>query len=136
MSKLSIMYIENKTKYTMQFLADIIKKMSDNKIINKEDLYSLSEKKIIEKIEDCEYKNISKCFEIWRNSTYINESDILVKNKYCINIEKVKIRYINPLVKLEKQYKRISDISDVAKENIEKTLNFKTKKYAYLDFNF
>ena len=41
------------------------------------------------------------------------------------------IRYINPLV----NGKRISEISKIAKEEIQKAVEFKTQKYAYLDFD-
>jgi len=47
-----------------------------------------------------------------------------------------KIRYINPLVKSKDRYVRIDKISDSAKTDIERALNFKTMKYAYLDFEF
>ena len=136
MSKLSKSYISNNTKITMQFLADIIKKMNQKGLINKEDLYKLSEKDVIEKIENCEYDNISKCFKIWKNTTQINESDIPVEDKYCVSIN-AKRRYINPLVKNDNDiYVRVNQISDIAKQYIEKCLNFQTKKYAYFDFNF
>ena len=47
----------------------------------------------------------------------------------------MKIRYINPLVRCgEEKFIRINQISDVAKKDIERALNFKTKKYVYLDF--
>lgn len=135
MSQLSSSYITNETKLTMQFLADIIKKMNQNGFINKDDLYKLSEKEIINKISNCEYDNISKCFNMWKNITKINESDVPVNNKYCMGI-KAKIRYIVPLVRNEDKFVRINEISDVAKKDIERCLNFQTKKYAYFDFNF
>ena len=136
MSELSSSYITNETKITMQFLADIIKRMNQKGLINKEDLYKLSEKNIIEKIENCEYDNISKSFKTWRNTTQINESDIPVEDKYCVSIN-AKRRYINPLVKNSNDsYVRINQISDIAKKDIEKCLNFQTKKYAYFDFDF
>lgn len=135
MSILSSSYIDNRTKFSMQFLADIMKKMYRRKLITKEDLYKLSDKEIIEKIENCEHDNISKCFNIWKNAQKINESDTAVKDKYVVSV-KAKIRYIIPLVKRENGYVRIDKISDVAKKDIEKALNYKTKKYAYLDFNF
>lgn len=135
MSILSSSYIDNKTKLTMQFLADIIKKMNQMDLINKSDLYELSEQEIINKIENCEYDNISKCFNMWKNAIKINESDVPVNDKYCVSI-KAKIRYIVPLVKAENKFIRINEISDIAKQDIEKCLNFKTKKYAYFDFNF
>lgn len=135
MSELSSSYITNETKLTMQFLADIIKKMNEKGLITKSDLYKLSEEKIINKVENCEYDNISNCFNMWRNAIKINESDIPINDKYCVSI-KAKIRYIVPLVRDEDKFVRINEISDVAKQDIERCLNFKTKKYAYFDFNF
>ena len=136
MSELSISYMNGKTKITMQFLADITKKMNAKNLITKNDLYNLSEKEVIEKIENCEYENISKCFKKWKNTTQINESDNPVEDKYCVSIN-AKIRYINPLVRNSNDgYIRINEISDTAKQDIERCLKFKTKKYLYFDFNF
>ena len=134
MSKLSMIYISSETKYTMQFFADIVKKMYGQKMISKKDLYELSEQEIINKIEKCDYDNISQCFNIWKNATKIKESDIPVKDKYCVNVN-AKKRYIIPLVKNENEYVRIDKISEKAKEDINKFLNFKTKPYSYLDLN-
>lgn len=134
MSKLSMIYISSETKYTMQFFADIVKKMYEQKMISKKDLYELSEQEIINKIEKCDYDNISQCFNIWKNATKIKGSDIPVKDKYCVNVN-AKKRYIIPLVKNENEYIRIDKISEKAKEDINKFLNFKTKPYSYLDLN-
>ncbi len=130
MRRLSNSYIDNKTKFSMQFLADIMKIMSSQNLITKKDLYELSEKEVIERIENCDYAEISQKFDMWKNAHEIKESDEKVKNKYCVSID-AKIRYINPLV----NGIRISEISEVAKEEIQKALEFKTKKYAYLDFD-
>ncbi len=135
MSKLSSSYIDNKTKFSMQFLADIMKKMYNKNLITMDDLYKLSEKEIIQKIENCNFDNISENFNIWKNTTEIKESDEKIEERYLVSV-KAKIRYIIPLVKLENENIRINKISEVAKEDIEKALNYKTKKYAYLDFNF
>ena len=135
MSKLSSSYIDNKTKYTMELLAVIMKKMSARNLITVKDLYTLSEKEVIEKIEHCEYDKISENFNIWKNATQINESDVLVENKYCIELNG-KMRYIVPLVKQGNEYIRINKLSEAAAKDIERCLNFKTKKYAYLDFDF
>lgn len=81
MSKLSSIYIRNKTKYSMQFLADIMKKMSVKNLITKTDLYELSEKEVIEKIENCKEDNISEVFNIWKDATEINESEEEVNRK-------------------------------------------------------
>ena len=136
MSILSRMYRREKTIFSMQLLADIMKKMSDKNIITIRDLYILSENDIIEKIEHCNDENISKCFNIWRNATEINTSDIEPKGKYYVSIEKMKVRYINPLIKTGKGYDRIKNISDTAKKDIEECIKYRPCKYSYLDFEF
>ena len=103
-------------------------------MISKKDLYELSEQEIINKIEKCDYDNISQCFNIWKNDTEIKESDVPVKNKYCVNVN-AKKRYIIPLVKNKNEYVRIDKISEKAKKDINEFLNFKTKPYLYLDLN-
>lgn len=135
MSILSRLYRREKTVFSMQLLADIIKKMSNKNMITINDLYRLSEKEVIEKIEHCDDKNISKCFNIWKNATEINTSDTLPTNKYFVSIEKMKVRYINPLVQNNGTYKRIYNISENAKKDIDKTFDYKTSKYTYLDFD-
>ena len=135
MRMLSITYILNKTKLSMQFLADIIKKMAERNIINKNDLYQLSEKEIINMIENNKDKKISECYRYWKNATIIHESDVFVEDKYCVSIN-AKKRYINPLVKQDNKYIRISQLSNTAKQDIDSILNFEPKKYAYIDFKF
>ena len=134
MSKLSKFYISNETTFSMQFLADVMKKMSENNLIEKQDLYNLSEKEIIEKIENCNLGDIAKCFKIWRESSKLFESDEAVEDVYCIK-GKNKKRYIIPLVRVKDKFVRINDISGTANENINDFLNFKPKTYCYLDFD-
>lgn len=136
MSILSSMYIRSQTKFSMQFLADIIKTMSANNLITINDLYNLSEKEVIEKIENCKQNDIDKCFKLWKNATEINESNTKVNDKYCVRIDKIKIRYINPLVRSEDSFIRVNKISNMAKQDIERALNYRTNKYAYLNFDF
>lgn len=134
MSNLSCQYRKAATKYSMQFLADIMKKMSSKGLISREDLYILSEEEVIKKIKECKEDDISKIFNIWKNATKIKESDEKIENKYFVNIDKVKIRYINPLVRQEEnKFIRINKVSSNAQKDIENTLNYKTKKYCYLD---
>ena len=85
-SKLWPIWISNKDKLVMQFLADTVKKMSEKNYITINDLYTLSEQKVIEKIENCEDENISKCFKLFRNSTTIGESNEPILDKYCISV--------------------------------------------------
>ena len=135
MSELSILYMDDKRRFGMQLLADIMRKMSNLGIVSVDDLYELSEKEIINKIRDCKEYDISKCFEIWQNGLDVKTSDKEVNDKYCINI-KAKKRYIDPLVKTENGIERISDISNKAKECIDKCLDYTFDRYVYMDFNF
>lgn len=136
MSRLSNKYIENKTKYSMQFLADVMKKMAEKNLICTKDLYHLSEKEVIERIKKCDENHIARNFEIWQNATKIKESDKLIAGKYCVSVTNPKVRYIVPLVKVEKDYIRVDKLSKRASQDIEKAKNFRTKEFAYLDFSF
>ena len=133
MSELSCLYRRDKTVYSMQFLADTMKKMSDQKLITIDDLYTLTEKEIIEKIENCKDIKISEDFKKWKCCKAIKTSNICPENVYFVNIEKNKVRYINPLVKINNTYRRIKDISNSAKLDIQKTFDYKISKYIYID---
>ena len=127
-SKLSIIYREDRTRYSMQLLADIIKKLSEDGLITKEDLYNKKESEIIEIIENSKYKDI---FNIWKNAKNIKVSKEKPENVYFVH-HGAKIRYIDPLV----NKRRISSISEEAKEEIDKNLSYDMNNYVYLDFNF
>lgn len=104
----------------MQFLADIIKKLINERVITINDLYKLSEEEIIEIIKN---SNIKECFDIWQNSLNIKTSLKNIPNKYCIK-NKAKKRYIDSLVKINDKITRISKVSNKAKANIDKCLNY------------
>lgn len=127
-SRLSVIYREDRTRYSMQFLADIIKKLNEEKKLNLEDLYTLKEKDIIDIIENSKY---SEVFNIWRKSKIVKVSKQEPENVYFVH-HGAKVRYINPLVNGE----RISNISKMAKEMIDKNLAYDMSNYVYLDFNF
>ena len=70
-SKLSIIYREDRTRYSMQLLADIIKKLNEDGLITKEDLYNKKESEVIEIIENSKYKDV---FNIWKNAKNVKVS--------------------------------------------------------------
>ena len=123
-SKLSVIYMEDRTRYSMQFLADIIKRLYDKNIINMNMLYEMRESQIIDIINSSEYSDI---FNIWKNASKVKSSDIM-PNVYYINF-KTKIRYIDPLV----NGKRISKMCKIANNLINKNLSFDMSKYVYID---
>ena len=127
-SKLSIIYRDDKTRYSMQLIADIIKKLNEDGLITKKDLYNKKESEIIEIIENSKYKEI---FNIWKNAKNIKVSKEKPENVYFVH-HGAKIRYIDPLV----NKRRISSISKEAKKEIDKNLSYDMNNYVYLDFNF
>lgn len=130
-SSLWPIWVSNKDKVAMQFIADILKRMG--KYITRDDLYKLTEAEVINKIENCEDKSISECFKKFRIAEDVYESDTPVEDKYCISV-KVKKRYIVPLVKNNNSYTRINEISQSAKNDIDGFFAYSPKKYGYLDF--
>ena len=124
-SKLSLIYRGNVSRFSMQFLADLVKKLNEEKLIFKEDLYNLSEKDVIEIIKKSKYKEI---FNNWVKSKKVLTSKTKPKGKYSVCCS-AKVRYIDPLCKGE----RISKIDKFAKEKIEENFSFDMSNYLYLD---
>lgn len=127
-SKLSVIYREDRTRYSMQLLADILKRLNNENKISKKDLYELKESDVISIIENSKYNNI---FNIWKNAKKVKISKEKLKDVYYVHHE-AKIRYIDPLF----NGKRISKCCKIAKRFIEDNLAYDMNNYVYLDFNF
>ena len=124
-SKLSVIYRDDRTRYSMQFLADIIKKLNEEGKVTRDDLYNLKESDVIEIIEKSRYKKI---YNIWKKTKKVKATEKEPKNVYYVKL-KAKIRYINPLV----NGKRIYDICKISKNMIDKNLEYDMSKYIYID---
>lgn len=127
-SRLSVIYREDRTRYSMQFIADILKRLNNENMISKKDLYELKESEIINIIKASKYCNI---FNIWKNAKKVKTSKEEPKNVYYVH-HGAKIRYIDPLFNGE----RISKCCKIANKMIEKNLAYDMSNYVYLDFNF
>ena len=127
-SRLSIIYREDRTRYSMQLIADILKRLSDENKISKKDLYELKESDVINIIESSEYSEI---FKIWKNAKEVKVSKEKPGNVYYVH-HGAKIRYIDPLCNSQ----RISSICKIAKKMIDDNLSYDMNNYVYLDFNF
>lgn len=127
-SRLSVIYREDRTRYSMQFIADILKRLNAQNKILKKDLYELKESDVIKIIESSQYKDI---FNIWKNSKKIKKSKEKPKNVYYIH-HGAKVRYIDPLYNGE----RISKCCTIANKMIQNNLDYNMDNYVYLDFNF
>lgn len=124
-SQLSIIYREDRTRFSMQFLADIMKKLNDENIIQINDLYNLKEKDVLKIIENSKYKDQ---YRLWKECKKVKSSLEKPKDVYYIK-HGAKIRYINPLVNGQ----RITDICKIAKKMIDKNLAYDMSKYVYID---
>lgn len=127
-SELSVIYRADKTRYSMQLLADIIKRLNEEGKVTIDDLYELKESEIIEIIENSDYSEI---FNTWRNAKKILVSKEEPKGVYYVN-HGSKIRYIDPLV----NGKRISSICKLAKRYIDNNLGYDMDNYVYLNSRF
>lgn len=125
-------WIDNTDKISMQFIADTCMKMNEEGFLTTEDLYSLSELEVIEKIINSPNKSIADSFMKFVNSTVVHNSEEYIEGKYCKSI-KAKRRYIDPLVKMENDIKRVSVVSDTANKLIKQYLALDIPKYGYLD---
>ncbi len=127
-SKLSIIYRDDRTRYSMQFLADIVKKLHEEKIITESDLYNLTEKEVIDIIERSKYADV---FKTWKNAKKVETSKEKPNNVYYVH-QGSKVRYIDPLV----NGVRISKACKIANKMIQKNLSYDMSNYVYLDFDF
>ena len=126
-SQLSIFYREDKTRYSMQLIADILKKMSEAGRISVADLYQMKESEVINLIlaSDC-----GDAFSAWRKAKKIKKAKSLEEcpeGVYVVNCQ-AKVRYIDPLW----QGEQMSKVCKIAKGYIEKNLAYKMEGYLYL----
>lgn len=126
-SQLSIFYREDRTRYSMQLIADILKKMSESGRISVADLYQMKESEVIKLILASDYGD---AFWAWRKAKKIKKAksfEECPEGVYVVNCQ-TKVRYIDPLW----QGERMSKACKVAKGYIEKNLAYKMEGYLYL----
>lgn len=121
---LSTIFHENRTRFSLQFLADILKRLNAAGYIDKTDLYKLKESEIVDIIKHSKYAN---AFDQWRNAKSIKVSGTQPENTYCIH-HPAKVRYVDPLC----QGTRMSESCQLAKQMINKNLSYDMSKYVYL----
>ena len=124
-SRLSIIYREDRTRYSMQFIADILKKLKDEGKISIEDLYNMKESEVIDIILSSKYGEV---FNKWKNAkkVFVSKSEPL--GVYFVN-HGAKVRYIDPLF----INTRISCACKIANKMIEKNLSYDMNNFVFLD---
>ena len=86
-SKLWPEWVSDKDRTVMQFLADMCKSMNNAGYLKVEDLYTLSEQEVIDKILTCEDKYLSDSFKLFQDADKVYRSTMPVDGKYCVNIK-------------------------------------------------
>mgnify|MGYP002672757845 FL=1 len=133
----SMILQRNEDKIAMQLMADILTRAEESKIIKPSELFTFSEKELIEIFAKTAEANpsweFSKYFRTFRGMKKIFRSENEMKGFYCVDLQ-VKRRYINPLIKTKNGAKRISEINKEAKEIIEQFLHFNDTKFGCVEF--
>jgi hypothetical protein len=124
-SKLSLIYREDRTRYSMQFIADILRRLKEDGLITLESLYYLKEEDVIKIIEQSKYADI---FNKWKTARRILSSTSKPFTEYYINMP-AKVRYINPLL----NGVRISEKNHEAFNLIKTNLSYDMNNYVYLE---
>jgi len=125
-SKMSVIYRDDRTRFTMQFIADVLKALHAEGVITIEQLYDAKEADIIKIIESSKFKDQ---WAAWRKAKKVNVSKTAPQKVYFVH-HPAKVRYIDPLCGGE----RMSKICKIAKNAIDKNLAYKMDNYVYLDF--
>ena len=131
----------NENKLCLQLLSQIMSKAVELDVLQEEDFMTLSESKIIEKIESfiskktfsLEEQKFATMYNTFRKMTKVEHTNQkLPEDEYfCVSL-KVKQRYINPLVKVgtnSQQAKRLSEVSDFANKLINDFLEYEDTKF-------
>lgn len=119
----------NENKLTLKLLSDIIQLALDEKLLSEEELMKLSEREVMEKLQNVGSDKFRSMFRTFRKMDAIEHTDEpLGDDYYCVDV-KVKQRYINPLVKDGDGIVRLADVSEKAKMMIDDFLTFEDKKY-------
>lgn len=135
-SKIWPEWISDSDRAVMQFIADICKSMNNAGYLTIDDLYTLSEEEVINKIINCEDEYISSSFKKFQEADRVYYSCYPIENNYCVNVTS-KTRYVNPLTITNDGVFRISNVSKEAKKDIEDYLRIpKGGYYTCFDFDF
>ena len=130
----------NENKLTLHLLGQIMNKADELGLFNESDFMTLSEKEIINKLDNSlintieelkgEKKYLSRLYNTFRNMTHIEHTDKpLDSSKYFSISLNVKLRYINPLVKYNGKDMRLNEVSEKANKIITDFLNYKDSLY-------
>ena len=116
-------FVSDEDRFSMQYLADIIRFAVENGILAPDDLY-LTENEVIKKLN--KDKTLSKMWKSYTEIFAVATSAEKPENLYCVNVS-AKKRYIDPLVLVNNNAQRLTDIDSGILDHIQTFLN--------IDFN-
>ena len=117
----------NEDKYTLSFIADILKKMCLSGYVKVEDLYNLSEEDVIKLI----VKHDGKRWNQFITSKKLMRSIYPIDDCFVVSIES-KNRHVIPLVRYQNNIVRLDEISLIVKQLLEEFKNYKDTEYCYI----
>ena len=124
-SRIFVSFRNPANRFYMQAIADVFKKLSEDGLIFKKDLFEMKEKDVIEIIKKSKYK---EAYYALVTATKVYSSIQKPEKVYFVH-HGSKIRYIDPLF----QGKRMSLVCKVSKKIIEKNNSYKMDDYVFLD---
>lgn len=135
-SKLWPSWISDTDRTLMQFYADMCKSLSKIGELTIKELYSLSEKEIIDRFLNSKDLYLREVFQKFLKVTKAYPSDTYKEDKYCVKIT-TKSRYIIPMVLVKENSRRVIEVSSIAQKIIDDYLSLpKGGYYTYFDFEF
>lgn len=117
---------KNEDKYTMKFVAEIVKKAVEKRILSLEDLYTKKESEIVDLFK----KNFSS-WNIFEETTNLVKTNEEPKH-FFVSLE-VKKRNVIPLIRTNNENVRITEYLEEAKNIYDCIAHFKDTKYAYVE---
>lgn len=118
-------FVSDEDRFSMQYLADIIGLAIENDILMQSDLY-LTENEVIKKLN--KDKKLSNMWKSYREIHAVATSSEKPENQYCVKVS-AKKRYIDPLVLVKNDAKRLTDTDIGIRDQIRTFLNIDFNKW-------
>lgn len=126
-------YRSYESKMAMKFITDTLATMIRRGVIRRKDLYTSTDKIIMDIGLNCSDKRISDRWQYLPELKKVYTKFNKVEKKYCTKIGR-DLRYVNPLVKTNKGYIRIGELSSSVNKKINEFLDSDTDLYMYIDY--
>jgi len=121
-------------KASMKFIADTLGAMLRRRVISRKDLYTYSDKVIMDIGLNCSDKRISDRWKYLKDLNRVHKKFNNDMAKHCQKID-MNLLYVDPLIRLKNGgCMRASENSIECKEAINRFLNSDTDLYFYVDY--